>query len=113
MTEKTNKKTFPNLYTGTFIAVIALHALTGWALANVKTPTVAITEPVEVAPLEIKMITPVIEEPEVVDVQPQPKPVSEPRPELQAEPKTESVPAVAPRPEPAPQIKPEPKSDRS
>ncbi|MGM8885745.1 energy transducer TonB [Psychrobacter sp. 1U2] len=106
MTEKTNKKNFPNLYTGTFIAVIALHAITGWALASVKTPEVAITEPVETPPLEIEIIKPIIKKPEVVEVQPQPKPVPEPK----AEPKSEPVSTVAPQPEPVPQFKPEPET---
>ncbi|MGP4789870.1 TonB family protein [Psychrobacter sp. 1Y11] len=111
MTEKTNKKTFPNLYTGTFIAVIALHAITGWALANVKTPEVAIPELVEAPPLEIEIIKPIIEKPEVVEVQPQAEPVIEPIPEPKAEPKSEPVSTVALRPEPVPQVEPETKPE--
>ena len=87
MTERTNKKSFPTLYTGTFIAVIALHAITGWALANVKTPDVTIAEPNEVSPLEIEMITPIIKKPEVVEVQPTPEPVIESKPKPKPEPK--------------------------
>lgn len=101
MTERTNKKSFPTLYTGTFIAVIALHAITGWALANVKTPDVTIAEPNEVSPLEIEMITPIIKKPEVVEVQPTPEPVIESKPK--------PVATVAPQPKPEPQVKPEPK----
>nr|WP_299038096.1 energy transducer TonB [uncultured Psychrobacter sp.] len=101
MTERTNKKSFPTLYPGTFIAVIALHAITGWALANVKTPDVTIAEPNKVSPLEIEMITPIIKKPEVVEVQPTPEPVIESKPK--------PVATVAPQPKPEPQVKPEPK----
>ena len=103
MTERTNKKSFPTLYTGTFIAVIALHAITGWALANVKTPDVTIAEPNEVSPLEIEMITPIIKKPEVVEVQPTPEPV------IESKPKPVATVAPQPKPEPEPQVKPEPK----
>jgi hypothetical protein len=102
MTERTNKKSFPPLYTGTFIAVIALHAITGWALANVKTPDVTIAEPNEVSPLEIEMITPIIKKPEVVEVQPTPEPV------IESKPKPVATVAPQPKPEPEPQSKPEP-----
>lgn len=124
-----HKKSLTTFNVATAIVVVTLHGVTAAALVNMNSPKPPDQQPDEVVPVEIQLISPVIEskpEPEAElktepELKPAPKPDTAPKvvtkAKVEQEPKPKAKPVFEPEPvkppaeKPPPEPKPEPKTE--